>query len=78
MARLRVVEKTAMTIHLEVDTSGGTVEIMADFVWLADVQRLVFDKAHVEGAGIGALRRTGLNEVNVRWQSSVDTTGRKP
>ena len=59
----RVLEQTATAIHLEVQTSQGNVAIMADWAWFPDVRRLVFDRAHVEGEGMGKLGRRGLNEL---------------
>lgn len=63
MSSVRIVEQTSTTIHLEVTTSKGAVEIVADFAWFPDVKRLVLDKAHIEGMGPGVLGRGGLSEV---------------
>ena len=63
MSEVCIVERTAGTIHLEVETSLGTVEIMADFAWFPDVRTMVFDKAHLEGEGPGILGRKGVNEI---------------
>ena len=49
-AGIRIIERDGETVWIELDTGVGTVVVMANIARIED--RLVIDRAHVEGEGL--------------------------